>query len=90
MNPGMPYVRCDTHGTAVTAEQAKQIIADHRTVPQQVRRRRRSKKGSPLSKSCKDMSQALKAQQGDPPLQSWPAAQPRQASPATALTPKPP
>jgi hypothetical protein len=45
MNRGMPYVLCDTDGTAVTAEQAKQIIADHWTVPQQVRRRRRHKKG---------------------------------------------
>jgi Transposase IS116/IS110/IS902 family len=67
MNRGMPYVLCDTDGTAVTAEQAKQIIADHWTVPQQVRRRRRHKKGKALNKSCKDMSQALTAQPGDPP-----------------------
>jgi hypothetical protein len=45
MNQGMPCVLCDTDGTPITAEQAKQIIADHWTVPEQVRRRRRSKKG---------------------------------------------
>jgi hypothetical protein len=85
-------VLCDTDGTPVTAEQAKQIIAEHWTAPEEVRRRRRSKKGKALSKSRKDMSQALKAQRGDPPLtlQSWPAAQPPQPSPTTALTPKPP
>jgi hypothetical protein len=92
MNREMPYVLCDTDGTPVTAEQAKAIIAERFTVPEQVRRRRRHKKGTALSKSCRDMSQALKAQRGDPPphppvLAGGPT---RQASPATALTPKPP
>jgi hypothetical protein len=41
----MPYVICDTDGTPVTAEQAKAIIAERFTVPEQVRRRRRSRKG---------------------------------------------
>jgi hypothetical protein len=41
----MPYVICDTDGTPVTPTQAKAIIAEHWTVPEQVRRRRRSKKG---------------------------------------------
>ena len=45
MNRGMPYVLCDTDGTPVTAEQAKAIIAERFTVPEEVRRRRRSKKG---------------------------------------------
>jgi transposase len=45
MDRGMPYVVCDTDGTPVTAEQAKTIIAQHWTVPEEVRRRRRSKKG---------------------------------------------
>jgi topoisomerase IA-like protein len=68
MDRGMPYVPCDTDGTPVTPEQAKQIIAERYTVPEQVRRRRRSRKqaGKALTKSCKDM-QALKAQRGDPP-----------------------
>jgi hypothetical protein len=41
---GMPYVVCDTEGTPVTPEEAKKIIAEHWTVPPQVRGRRRSTK----------------------------------------------
>jgi transposase len=44
MHRGMPYVVCDTDGTPVTAERAKAIIAQHWTVPLEVRARRRSKK----------------------------------------------
>lgn len=45
MERGMPYVVCDTDGAPVTLEEAKAIIAEHWTVPEDVRRRRRSKKG---------------------------------------------
>lgn len=45
MDRGTPYVLCDTDGTPVTAQQAKASIADHWTVPEDVRRRRRSRKG---------------------------------------------
>jgi transposase len=45
MDRAMPYVICDTDGTPVTVDQAKAIIAQHWTVPEEVRRRRRSKKG---------------------------------------------
>lgn len=44
MNRGMPYVICDTDGRPVTPAQAKEIIAEHWTVPAEVRARRRSKK----------------------------------------------
>ncbi len=44
MDRGMPYVICDTDGRAVTAEEARAIIAEHWTVPAEVRARRRSKK----------------------------------------------
>ncbi len=44
MNRGMPYVICDTDGRAVTPAEAKTIIAEHWTVPAEVRARRRSKK----------------------------------------------
>lgn len=44
MNRGMPYVICDTDGRPVTAAEAKTIIAQHWTVPAEVRARRRSKK----------------------------------------------
>jgi transposase len=44
MHRRMPYVICDTDGVPVTAEQAKTIIAEQWTVPDEVRRRRRSTK----------------------------------------------
>jgi len=44
MNRQMPYVICDTDGRAVHATEAKAIIAEHWTVPPEVRARRRSKK----------------------------------------------
>jgi len=40
----MPYVICDTDGTPVTPTQAKTIIAEQWTVPNDVRARRRSRK----------------------------------------------
>lgn len=39
-----PYIICDTDGTPVSPEQAKTIIAEHWTVPPDVRARRRSRK----------------------------------------------
>jgi len=61
MNRQMPYVICDIDGHPVTPQQAKRIIAEQYTVPEEVRRRRRSSKtarrapaqaqrGRPLSK----------------------------------------
>lgn len=44
MNRGMPYVICDTDGRPVDPAEAKAIIAEHWTVPTDVRARRRSKK----------------------------------------------
>jgi transposase IS116/IS110/IS902 family protein len=45
MDRGTPYVVCDTDGTPVTPTQAKALIAARWTVPEQVRRQRRSRKG---------------------------------------------
>jgi transposase len=44
MNRGTPYVICDSNGQPVTAEQARQIIAEKWTVTEEVRKRRRSRK----------------------------------------------
>ena len=44
LHRGTPYVICDNNGTPVTAEEAKQIIADKWTVPEEVRKRLRSRK----------------------------------------------
>lgn len=45
MERGMPYVICDTDGRAVSPEEASAVIVEHWTVPEEVRRRQRSKKG---------------------------------------------
>jgi transposase len=45
MDRGTPYVVCDTDGVPVTPAQAKAIIAQQWTVPEEVRRQRRSRKG---------------------------------------------
>lgn len=42
---GTPYVLRDLDGNPVTAEAAKALITEHWTVPEEVRRKRRSKKG---------------------------------------------
>ena len=44
LHRGTPYVICDNNGNPVTAGQARQIIADKWTVPEDVRKRRRSRK----------------------------------------------
>jgi hypothetical protein len=44
MRRQMPYVICDTDDRPVSADEAKTIIAEHWTVPAEVRARRRSKK----------------------------------------------
>jgi len=51
MARGMPYVICDINGEAVTTQQAKTIIAEHWTVPPQVRARRRSTKTAKAGKA---------------------------------------
>jgi transposase len=44
MHRGTPYVVCDIDGRPVDADEAKAIIADRYTVPEEVRQLRRSKK----------------------------------------------
>ena len=63
MDRGMPYVICDTDGRPVTPAEAKAIIAEHWTVPADVRARRRSKKvgKAPNKSSRHDRSQTHEA-----------------------------
>jgi Transposase IS116/IS110/IS902 family len=44
MSRGTPYVICDNNGTPITPADARQIIAEKWTVPEEVRKRRRSRK----------------------------------------------
>ena len=46
MNRQMPYVICDVTGEPVTPDQAKHIIAENYTVPDDVRSRSRSSKSA--------------------------------------------
>lgn len=48
---GMPYVICDTDGHPVTPTEAKAIVAEHWTVPTEVRARRRSRKPDPTNRA---------------------------------------
>ena len=41
---GTPYQICDVDGTAISAREGRDIVSAHWTVPEEVRRRRRSKK----------------------------------------------
>jgi len=62
MHRTMPYVICDNDGTPVSPDEAAAIIAEHWTVPAEVRDRRRNKKGkAPQATSTR------RHQRGDPP-----------------------
>ena len=89
---GTPYVICDTDAT-LTGAQAKQIIAERWTVPEEVRRRRRSKKGkAPSTSPARTCAWRPRRNEATLPFlgHSWPTTQPRQADPASTLTAKPP
>jgi len=57
LNRQMPYVICDTDGEPVTPQQAKRIITEQFTVPEEVRRRRRSTKARPVTKARRTTTQ---------------------------------
>ena len=44
LSRGTPYVICDNNGNPVTPAEAKKIIAERWTVPEEIRKRRRSRK----------------------------------------------
>jgi hypothetical protein len=64
LNRGTPYVICDNDGNPVTAEQARQIIAQKWTVPEDVRKRRRSRK---LAGKAPQAATTGPDKRGDPP-----------------------
>lgn len=73
-----PYLVCDLDGRPVTPDQAKAIIAERYTVPEQIRRRRRSSK-----KAGKAPHQVLKGHAIKPSAQG--AGTTRRPSPTTIL-----
>jgi transposase len=64
LNRGTPYVICDNNGNPVTPEQAKQIIADKWTVPEDIRKRRRSRK---IAGKAPQTALTRPDKRGDPP-----------------------
>jgi hypothetical protein len=64
LNRGTPYVICDTNGKPVTAEQPRKIIAENWTVPEDVRKRRRSRK---LAGKAPQAAATGPDRRGDPP-----------------------
>jgi len=64
LNRGTPYVICDNNGNPLTAEEAKTIIADKWTVPEDVRKRRRSRK---LAGKAPQAAATGPDRRGDPP-----------------------
>jgi transposase len=76
-----PYVICDPHGRPVTPEEATQLIAERYTVPEDIRRRRRSKKAG------KAPHQALEGHAIKPSAQG--AGSTRRPSPTTILVAAP-
>ncbi len=64
MNRGTPYVICDNNGHPVTPAQAKKIIAERWTVPEDVRKRRRSRK---LAGKAPQATSTGPDRRGDPP-----------------------
>ena len=86
MNRQMPYVICDTDGRPVTPDEAKAIIAEHWTVPPDVRARRRSKKGKAPQTSPEP--EQLSTGRPSPPTIVNGTSQPRQ--PTNRLTADPP
>jgi Transposase IS116/IS110/IS902 family len=92
LDRGMPYVVCDTDGTPVTPPRPRPSSTSTGPCPRRSAAGGAASRGRPLTKSSPDMRKVLKAQRGGPPLttQSWTATRPRQASPTTSLTTKPP
>ena len=94
MTRGMPYVICDTDGRPVTPDEAKAIIAEHWTVPADVRARRRSKKGGrPLNKCSRHRSKSHARsadRRGDLPRHGIVHAPHHRRQPKNRLTPDPP
>ena len=64
MSRGTPYVICDNNGNPVTPGEAKKIIAEKWTVPEDIRKRRRSRKQAGKAPQA---ASARPDRRGDPP-----------------------
>jgi transposase len=64
LNRGTPYVICGNNGNPVTPGEAKKIISDRWTVPEEIRKRRRSRK---LAGKAPQTATTGPDRRGDPP-----------------------
>ena len=64
LNRGTPYVICDNNGNPATPAQARKIIAERWTVPEDVRKRRRSRK---IAGKAPQAAATGPDRRGDPP-----------------------
>jgi transposase len=84
LNRRTPYVTCDNNGNPVTAEQAKQIIAAQWTVPEDIRKRRRSRK---IAGKAPQAATTGPDRRGDPPRPR--SSRPRSQVVKTTTAPQP-
>jgi transposase IS116/IS110/IS902 family protein len=83
LHRGTPYVICDNDGNPVTAAEAKKIITERWTVPEDVRKRRRSRKTA--GKAPQTAATGPDRRGDPPPPPIVPVTSPeRQAPPSTA------
>lgn len=84
LNRGTPYLICDNNGNPVTAEEAKKIIAEKWTVPEEVRKRRRSRK---MAGKAPQAATTGPDRRGDPPRPR--SSRPRSLVVKTTTAPRP-
>jgi transposase len=80
LNCGTPYVICDNNGNPVTPAQARKIITERWTVPEDVRKRRRSRK---IAGKAPQAATTGPDRRGDPPRPRSSRPRPKAVNPAT-------
>jgi hypothetical protein len=80
LNRATPYVICGNNGNPVAAQEAKRIIAERQTVPEEVRKRRRSRK---IAGKAPQAATTGPDRRGDPPRPPIPTTPQQTVNPAT-------
>ncbi len=84
LNRGTPYIICDTNSNPVTAAEAKAIIAERWTVPEDIRKRRRSRK---ITGKAPQTATTRPDRRGDPPRPRSSRSRSQPVKPTTAHQP---
>jgi transposase len=80
LNRGTPYLICDNNGTPVTPAEAKKIITERWTVPEDIRKRRRSRK---IAGKAPQAAPTGPDRRGDPPRPRSSRPRTKTVNPAT-------